>query len=414
MIFDIRDYGAIADGRTLNTIAIQNAVNDCVAKGGGRVLIEGGTYVCGSISLGDNVELYLAANAVLLGSPNCEDYPERAEMKHVDSEWLPRRQNTAMIIADECKNIAICGQGKIDCNGDNFVYYFSDKGWKYRRIQKPTPPRAMFFTGCKNVLVENITIENLPAGWTCWVHDCDFVRFDKVNITANVDYPNNDGIHINCSRNVTVSNCNIVCGDDCIIVRANSVSLKENKICEKVCVTNCNLTSYSAGIRIGWINDGVIRNCVFSNLVMTDTSVGISCLIPDWVNRENGDTDVGREATRIENLSFDNIVMQGICGAPIRVELGAKEHVKIDVVRNLYFSNIFASGASFIMLQGREGNILENIRFHNCEFVVISDKEIPNIEAHGAICGIFKEPVLRYVRNVKMDGVSFTMEESES
>ena len=221
------------------------------------------------------------------------------------------------------------------------------------------------------------------------------------------------GIHINCSHDVSITNCFITCGDDCIVVRANSISLKENKPCERVCVSNCALTSNTNGIRIGWINDGVIRNCVFSNLVMTDTSVGISCLLPDWVNREKGDTDVGREATLVENLSFDNIVMQGICGAPIRVELGAKEHVKIAAVRNLYFSNIFANGASFFMIQGREGNVIENVRLRNCEFEVTSGKEIKNIEAHGAICGIFREPVIRFVKGLQLDGVSFTTKETE-
>ena len=104
---------------------------------------------------------------------------------------------------------------------------------------------------------------NQPAGWSYWIHDCDFVTCDRLKINANVQYPNNDGIHINSSRNVTVSNCSIVCGDDCLVVRANNASLSENKVCERVVVTNCNLTSYASGIRIGWLNDGVIKNCAF-------------------------------------------------------------------------------------------------------------------------------------------------------
>ena len=109
-------------------------------------------------------------------------------------------------------------------------------------------------------------MQNQPSGWSYWIHDCDYVSFNKCKIIANVQYPNNDGIHINSSRNVTVSNCDISCGDDCIIVRANNLSLAENKVCEKVTVTNCNLTSYANGIRIGWMGDGVIRNCSFSNI----------------------------------------------------------------------------------------------------------------------------------------------------
>ncbi|MBQ4270010.1 MAG: right-handed parallel beta-helix repeat-containing protein [Clostridia bacterium] len=408
MIFDVKNYGAVADGVTLNTQAIQSAIDACVAAGGGRVLLEGGPFLSGAIRLGDNVELYIAAGATLLGSTDCNDYPEYENLKHVSREWLPRVQSACFIFADECENIAICGQGKINCNGDQFVRYHGELGWKYRRINAPTPPRAIFLTGCKNVRVENVTIENLPAGWACWVHDCDFVNFDKVNIFANVDYPNNDGIHINCSRNVTVSNCNIVCGDDCVIVRANSSSLKENKPCERVCVTNCNLTSYSAGIRIAWVNDGTIKNCVFSNLVMTDTTIGISLFIPYLKRPES--TDVGREATLVENLSFDNIVMDKIVSNPIKIDIDENSDVRVAAIRNLQFSNIRARSIEFPMFKGRAETHLENIRFSNCEFEMIDGSEFPNRFAHGAPTwndGEFHAPVVRYVDGLKFDATEF-------
>ena len=84
---------------------------------------------------------------------------------------------------------------------------------------------------------------NQPAGWSYWVHDCDYVNFDKVKILADAEFPNNDGIHINCCCGVTISDCNISCGDDCVVVRAYSSPHHENIVCEKVCVTN---TSNSA------------------------------------------------------------------------------------------------------------------------------------------------------------------------
>lgn len=137
-----------------------------------------------------------------------------------------------------------------------------------------------------------------------WIHDCDFVHFAKCNIISNLNHPNTDGIHINCSRNVTISDCNLICGDDCIIVRANNASLKENKPSEKITVTNCNLTSYASGIRLGWTNDGVIKNCTFSNITMTDTSYGISISLPAPAVKDGNivSADVGRESTLIENI----------------------------------------------------------------------------------------------------------------
>ena len=138
-----------------------------------------------------------------------------------------------------------------------------------------------------------------------------------------MQYPNNDGIHINSSKNVFVSNCNIVCGDDCIVIRANNYSLPENKVCDRVTVTNCTLTSYSGCIRIGWLCDGTIRNCTFSNLVMTDASCGVSVLIPDFCDPRI--PDQGRESPFIENLNFSDIVMDGVYGNPIYVEIFNKK-----------------------------------------------------------------------------------------
>ena len=382
MIYDVRNYGAVGDGKTLNTAAIQKAIDDCASKNGGTVLLEDGTYMTGSIILRSNVNLHIEQNAVLLGSPNCGDYPEKQNLKHVISENLPRTRNASMIFAEECENISITGMGKIDCNGTRFVREKQGEwtGWRFERIDAPTPPRVVFFAGCRNIKIEDITMLNQPSGWSYWIHDCDYVVFDKCKILAEVRYPNNDGIHINSSRNVTVSNCDIVTGDDCIVVRANNRSLAENKVCEKVTVTNCNLTSYSGGIRIGWISDGVIKNCTFSNLVMTDTVIGISIVLPDFSKVP----DRGREDTLIENLLFNNIVMDKIYGRPIKIYIGQTDGTRCEAIRNIYFSKVVASGLEFPYLCGRKDNKIRNIYFNDCRFECLSDEELPNFRQHGA------------------------------
>lgn len=382
MIYDVRNYGAVGDGKTLNTAAIQKAIDDCASKNGGTVLLEDGTYMTGSIVLRSNVNLHIEQNAVLLGSPNCGDYPEKQNLKHVISENLPRTRNASMIFAEECENISITGMGKIDCNGTRFVREKQGEwtGWRFERIDAPTPPRVVFFEGCRNIKIEDITMLNQPSGWSYWIHDCDYVVFDKCKILAEVRYPNNDGIHINSSRNVTVSNCDIVTGDDCIVVRANNRSLAENKVCEKVTVTNCNLTSYSGGIRIGWISDGVIKNCTFSNLVMTDTVIGISIVLPDFSKVP----DRGREDTLIENLLFNNIVMDKIYGRPIKIYIGQTDGTRCEAIRNIYFSKVVASGLEFPYLCGRKDNKIRNIYFNDCRFECLSDEELPNFRQHGA------------------------------
>jgi polygalacturonase len=253
---------------------------------------------------------------------------------------------------------------------------------------------------------------NQPAGWSYWIHDCDYVSFDKCKIDAEVEYPNNDGIHVNSSRNVTISNCSIRCGDDCIIVRANNVSLPENKVCERVVVTNCNLTSYSGGIRIGWINDGVIRNCTFSNIVMTNTTVGIDILLPHFLfdPEKLFTADMGRESTLIENLTFNNIIMDNNFAYPIKILIDERPETKVEAIRNIYFSNIHASSPCGFCLLGREENPLDNIRLSDCTFEVIDFSAFNNKDHHGAwnkkdLPGPY--PTFRHCDRVVMNNVEF-------
>lgn len=366
MIFDIRNYGAIGDGKKVSTVAIQKAIDECSCAGGGRVLVSGGTYLTGSICLKENVDLHLDTDGILLASDNCEDFPERIGLKHVETDMLPRARNASVIFAEECSNISITGNGVIDCNGSKYVEEKDDFWMPYKRKDIPTPPRVVFFTGCKNIKICDITIQNSPAGWTYWIHDCDWVTIDGIKIFARVDYPNNDGIHINCSRNVTVSNSIITCGDDCIVVRANSASLKENKVCEKITVTNCTLTTWCNAIRIGWIKDGTIRDCAFSNLVITDSSVGVGIVLPR--RGEKRLLDEGRESTLIENITFDNIIFDRGLSAPIWIDIQDAPEVICTAVRNLYFNNMHCFSDAMPYICGRKDIQLKNIFFSNCSF----------------------------------------------
>ncbi len=418
MIFDIRDYGAKGDGRTLNTENIQSAIDSCFAAGGGKVLITDGIYMTGTIILKSNVNLHIESNAVLLGSPDCADYPERKDVRHVDSKLLPRWRNACLIYAEESENIVLSGMGKIDCNGHNFVHKVPEcgKGWSYVRFfDRPTPPRAVFFAGCRNCKFEDITMVNQPAGWSYWVTNCDYVSFDRIKIIADVNYPNNDGIHINSSRNVTVSNCSITCGDDCIVVRANNVALKENKVCERVTVTNCNLTSYSGAIRIGWLNDGTIRNCTFSNLVMTDCTVGIDISLPFMKPDPNSPntSDIGREDTLVENLTFSNIIMDKLASNPIKITVHSDEFVRLCGIRNIYFNGIHSKGPAMPKLIGKKERPLDTISFNDCTFTVTDGSEHEDLAHHGAVYhinpGEYYPMHIQHVDNLRLNNVAFNI-----
>ncbi len=409
MVYDIRNYGAIGDGKTVNTKFIQDAIDACANAGGGRVLVSGGKFMTGTINLKSNVDFHIASDGVLYGSPKCDDYPEKEKLNHLKKEFMPRWQSSCMIFAEECENISITGNGKIDCNGDVFMMPRTGMdGWQFQRQPLPTPPRVVMFAGCKNVLVKDVTMTNQPAGWSYWIHDCDFVNFDRIKIVADLRYPNNDGIHVNCSRNVTISNCCISCGDDCIVVRANNSTLKENKITEKISVTNCNLTSWSGGIRVGWIKDGVIRDCVFSNLVMTDTSCGISILLPG--RGEQRISDEGRESTLIENLSFSNIIMDGIYSHPVLIWIEDNPATHCKAIRNLYFTDIHSTALRFPIFHGRVDCPIENIWFNNCSFVRVGEDVLPGLYEHGAAMGGNGHygDMFTYVNDIRMNNTVIT------
>ena len=207
---DLAKFGAKADGKTKVTKILQKAIDKVSEAGGGAVILTGGKFLTGAVELKSGVELRIDADAVLLGSPDLEDYPNRAETRHFDGQCVPRWRNIALIYADQADNIAITGRGTIDCNGDVFVAEKKDTNWTWWQYDRIVPyeksvPRACFFAGCSNVRVVDVTMINQPAGWSYWVHDCDYVWFDRCKIYADVRYPNNDGIHINSSQTVSSS-----------------------------------------------------------------------------------------------------------------------------------------------------------------------------------------------------------------
>ena len=427
---DIRSYGAVGDGAAMNTAAIQAAIDDCASHGGGRVTLSEGRYLCGFIALKSGVELHIERDAVLLGSTDAADYPE-IETDFWLTEYAPRFNKRCFIYAEDCEDVAITGRGAIDCQGEAYIEPLSRERamhshWPYARKPHPalpgdenvdpfiknirsySPGRVVLFMGCKNVLVEDVTLRNSPAGWGYWICGCDRVYFHRAQILASVLYPNNDGIHINCSQNVSVSDCTIVCGDDGVVVRAYSAPLGKDTPCEKVSVTNCNITSHSAGIRIGWYNDGVIRNCTFSNLTMTDSTTGIDLRLPNTPTEHRG-SDQGFEATLVENLNFSDIVMDRIFYEPVYIHIS--ERNLCAGVRRLYFNNIHARGVHLPAIIGRADCPVEDIYFTNCHFSQIARETIPE-EDVGPHCDDreFSETLcLRHVKNVVMQDTAFTI-----
>lgn len=417
LTFDVRDYGAVGDGETMNTQAIQSAIDACAEAGGGRVVLENGVYLTCPIRLRSYVELHLEANATLLGSPNCEDYHKWDDLKILNQENLPRGSAACLVFAEACHHIALTGRGTIDANGEHFVKLVPEETrnqWKpYERINTSTPPRVVFFACCQKVLVEDVTLTNAPGGWAYFIHDCDDVRMTRLTVDTDLRYPNNDGIHINCSRDVNVSDCNIVSSDDALIVRANSYSLPENKVCERITISNCNLTSHCGGIRLGWIKDGTIRDCSFSNLVMTLCRNGVLMTYP-WRGPDRI-ADEGREKTLIENIHFENIIMDRTYSHPIRLKVDDHENTRADMagIRKLYFHGIHARALAWPSLEGRPDCRPDEIEMTDCSFELM--KRTPEFDPYHTIPNpirkeIYGQQIFSNISNLRMNNTVFSEE----
>ena len=373
--FNPRDYGAAGNGATKDTIALQSAIDAAGAAGDGRVILDKGTFLTGAIQLRSGVELHIAEGARLLASPDIADFPDWPSPRHVIPGNLPRFRSASVIFADECENVSITGGGTIDGNGAAHVHPGDGDpapcGWSFVRKlpMEKSLPRVVFLAGCRNVRIEDVTLANGPAGWGYWIHDCDNVECRRLTIRSDVHYPNNDGIHVNCSRDVEIADCDIECGDDAIVARANSRSLRENKPCERVRAHDCRIRSWCGGIRIAWVNDGAIRDCTFTRIAMRDTCDGIRIVMPHMPSHP----DYGREATLVERLLFEDITMDRLHAYPLDAWIDPDPQTRVAAVRNVTFRRISASSNLPLRIVGRPDAVFSDFLFEDCSFRQIPD-----------------------------------------
>ena len=370
----ILEFGAKSGEKS--TAAIQKAIDECFRHGGGTVVVENGTFITGTLFLNSNVTLEIAAGATLLASPDTDDYPE------FEWEWnredAPRHTVKCLIYIGKCENVSIIGAGSIECNGKSFCAE-NPNPWKgdddphvEKRMIRTTillPARMIFVMNSKNVTLRDFTMTDIAGGWATWINHCEYVMINRLKIYCHPYYPNADGVHINCCRDVFVTDCAIHTGDDCVIVRANTNTLNEDVPCENIIVKGCSLSSYCNAVRVGWRNDGEIKNCVFSDLVITNSRDALTIELP----RESSPSDIGRNVTRIENICFSNVVIDSTDRYPVNISVFAGNEA--EYIRSIKFCGIVSRSSRFPLLLGREDMKLENITFSDCSFRVTDAAE---------------------------------------
>ena len=218
---NILDYNAIPDGKTLNTKAIQRAIDEAFQAGGGLVYAPPGTFLTGGLELKSRVTLYVDAGCVLLGSPNIADYAY-----HPGPPMLGDAQGHHLIFAQNADDVSLCGPGVIDGQGEAYWEPNPDRPpakpedeWHdvasghFQTIHNNSRPSPMVeFVQCRNVRISEVTLKN-SSGWTLRPINCESVFIDGVRIRNPFWGRNTDGMDITSCRNVFVSNCDIVGGD---------------------------------------------------------------------------------------------------------------------------------------------------------------------------------------------------------
>ena len=268
-ILSIADHGAVGDGKTLNTLAIQDTINRCAGAGGGTVLVPGGVFVTGSIFLKQGVNLEIADGGVLRGSQNTNDYP----WIHTRIGGFEMKWPAALLNAQSLNNLSITGRGAIDGAGLSWWRRY----WETRAQEpdgvdphfKVPRPRLIHIFGCTNVTVSGLSLSNSPF-WTLQLTYCDGVLTSNLTI-RNPHWPvhaaSSDGIDIDSSCNVIVDGCDVVNDDDGICLKSgrDADGLRVNRPTENVVIRNCRVGYSAAMVAFGSETSGGIRHVRISN-----------------------------------------------------------------------------------------------------------------------------------------------------
>ncbi len=324
--WNILSFGAVGDGVTKCTEAIQSAIDTCSASGGGTVLVPPGEYFTGAIHLRSRINLHLDTGATLSFSDDPEDHPS------VFTRWGGIECQAAYspcLYGRGLTDVSITGRGTLDGRGTRWWkrhdellagrfepnarerefkqknILISAEEWPYEDWQlQYLRPALLQLLECRHILIEGITLQNSPF-WNTHLVYCDDVTVRGARFLNPDDAPNGDGLDIDSSTNVRVSDCLFDVRDDCICLKSgiDRDGRRVNRPTENVTITNCIMQRGHGGVVMGSEIAGGIRNVCISNCIFIGTERGIRLK----ANRARGGS--------VEDVMITNILMKDVQAA---------------------------------------------------------------------------------------------------
>jgi alpha-L-rhamnosidase len=370
------DCGAVADGKTLNTIAIQKGIDQLQAAGGGVLVIPKGTFLSGSLFLKPGVELHLDAGAVLLGSNQIEDYPKRET--RIEGHFEPWRM--ALVNAQGLDHVRISGPGRLNGNGVTFWQAF----WQRRRENPKCTnleverPRLVFIDRCRDVHLADLELQD-SGFWNLHVYHSSEVTIEGLRITVpsavkGLRGPSTDGMDIDSCQNVTIRKCYISVGDDDIALKGSKGPFADkdatSPAVDNILVEDCEIGEGGGLITCGseatTVRNVIVRNCLISGRATMMTLK----LRPDTPQH-------------YEHITFDGIRLANSGGRLMNVSPWLQffdlqgQPPPTRTVNDVTIRNVTGQSRSLGTLQGNKGDTLRDITLENIDLKLANERFAP-------------------------------------
>ena len=406
--YNVKDFGAVADAKTSNTLVFEKAIKACASNGGGKVLVPNGKYLTGPIHLESNVNLHLEDNAEILFSLNPKEYP----IVHTSWEGTEVMNYSPLIYAKNKTNVAVTGKGTLNGQADSTNWWIwsggKNYGWKKGILSQNDPnnrevlvdmaekgvpvaervfgegrylrPNFIEFFECNTVLVKDITVINAPF----WIlHPIKTNNMIIDGVTVNSHGPNNDGCDPEYSQNIIIRNCTFNTGDDCIAIKAgrDADGRRVGLPSKNIIVQNCKMIDGHGGVVIGSEISAGVNNVFVENCNMDSPNLDRAIRIK--TNSKRGGV--------IEDVYVRNLEVGTVKECVLKLNMfynvyGSQTGNFIPTIRNISLENVNVKngGKYSVWAEGYKESPVENVTLKNVKIQKVDSiyklKNVKNIK----------------------------------